>query len=60
MTHKTVTVSLSREPDQGKAINIGRVGLRERLLTWLFGPMRGRDRTGPRPGRTGRDAAQGR
>ena len=40
MTHKTVTVSLSREPDPGKAVNIGRVGLRERLLTWLFGPMR--------------------
>ena len=40
MTHKTVTVSLSREPDPGKAINTGRVGLRERLLTWLFGTMR--------------------
>lgn len=40
MTHKTVTVSLSREPDPGKAINIGRVGLRECLLTWLFGTMR--------------------
>ena len=40
MAHKTVTVGLSREPDLDKAINIGRVGLRERLLTWLFGPMR--------------------
>lgn len=38
MAHKTVTVSLSRDPNSGKAINIGRVGLRERLLTWLFGP----------------------
>ena len=33
MAHKTVTVGLSREPDLDKAINIGRVGLRERLLT---------------------------
>lgn len=53
MTHKTVTVGLSREPDLDKAINIGRVGLRERLLTWLFGPMR--DVTVLVPGRAVRD-----
>lgn len=53
MAHKTVTVSLSRDPNSGKAINIGRVGLRERLLTWLFGPMR--DVTVLVPGREVRD-----
>lgn len=53
MTHKTVTVSISREPDPGNAINMGRVGLRERLLTWLFGPMR--DVTVLVPGREVRD-----
>ena len=53
MAHKTVTVGLSREPDLDKAINIGRVGLRERLLTWLFGPMR--DMPVLVPGRAVRD-----
>lgn len=35
-----MTLSLSRELDTGKAINIGRAGLRERVSTWLFGPIR--------------------
>lgn len=39
MAGRHVKVGISGAPDPGADVNVSRVGVRERFLRWLFGPL---------------------